>query len=669
MHTLIAASILAICAALAAPDTVTLTNGEVRDGEIVVNDPTTGIVIRVKGKDGWKNEKIPANRIRSVTTANATDTRGESTDSKPRQDAPQAPAPKRGDVVDSWDELKAILKTKMPPTSTRPELIVVPLSGAIGAADSTELFDAITVEHVEMWLSLCKERKPAAILLSIDSPGGYVPEMERIIDLLLDAQANGKLRIVAWPKEAASAAAFICLACKELLARETTSIGGTVYWHTNEKGERVEERIGTGAVDQKMFSYDDARMRKIAQFTGRTRMIMDAMRWQERELWWKDGAGFADSKPSDPPRRNEKARDPADDLRVVELQTKLAQARSALDTAESALKVAGGEYYDTGSGSGKKGAGKGQSAGAGGSPGGGVGGSPPGDDAQTPPATGLLRRMRLTRDRDAAKVAYEQCEKALADAKQASNAADPADASGRSGRRGRSNPSSSGANGASAPTSQPANPGTSSATNSMDAGWLCLDDRTRVLCLTGRELAQTQLSPGIAPDVDAAKALLQLPPETTILDLSDVVDQSRDELKKLADKVHEIRAANSKAMEPFVNKLKSLRRKIVIASNDVDVSVDNWSRSKNGMEGYVKLDKAKLQQASTACRGAVPAYPKDGLPVPQNCQTRIKDSLANIRALLDSVVSNITSNYPGKAGADLDQALELLDKLLDSDCL
>jgi len=170
-----------------------------------------------------------------------------------------------------------------PPKAT--EVVVLQLRGQYsdGGIDGTQ----ISPMAMKLMLDICLQRKPAAVVLDIDSPGGLASAMENIIDQVLKAQAESGLRVVAWPRDAHSAAALTCMSCREIVVRPLSRIGAA----TLVRGEDAAPGPET-AMDHKLESSRQARRRQIAQTTGRDIKILDAMQYPERELWYRSGDGF-----------------------------------------------------------------------------------------------------------------------------------------------------------------------------------------------------------------------------------------------------------------------------------------------------------------------------------------------------------------------------------------
>jgi len=177
-----------------------------------------------------------------------------------------------------------------PPTAGG-ELVVIPVKGPFDYFPNSES----PVVHPAIFDSMIRvatERDPAAIVLDIDSPGGYVWVMNSVIDRLLESQQERGVRVVAWPRAALSAAALATMSCKEIVVRPTCILGAA----TTLVGEDAAPDEQT-ALDQKFASVDDARRRMIAALTDRSILLQDAMQNPEARLWHHDQYGFTAESP------------------------------------------------------------------------------------------------------------------------------------------------------------------------------------------------------------------------------------------------------------------------------------------------------------------------------------------------------------------------------------
>jgi hypothetical protein len=124
-----------------------------------------------------------------------------------------------------------------------------------------------------------------------------VSVMDNVIEQTVVLQVEKKIRVIAWPKKAGSAASILCLACKEIVVHPLTRMGAAtmIYGGEFKHGERVEGP--KNALDQKMESWSDASKRQILELTGRDAMIQEAMQFPEKQLWYSKTSGFSNTIP------------------------------------------------------------------------------------------------------------------------------------------------------------------------------------------------------------------------------------------------------------------------------------------------------------------------------------------------------------------------------------
>jgi len=104
-----------------------------------------------------------------------------------------------------------------------PTYYVIPLTGEVGRT--------VCARVLEASLADAAKRKPTAVVLAVDSPGGSVQEMSKICELL--RSYKDKLRIVVLVKKALSAAAILSLNAEEIYVRPAGIIGAaTAYKRT-----------------------------------------------------------------------------------------------------------------------------------------------------------------------------------------------------------------------------------------------------------------------------------------------------------------------------------------------------------------------------------------------------------------------------------------------------
>lgn len=183
------------------------------------------------------------------------------------------------------DTVKSALPTRV---IGKEEVLILRLRGPFefGSIDGS----CISPYAVQLMLAICKERKPTAVVLDINSPGGLYVAMEEIVGEILAAQEEHKLRVAAWPSDAHSAAAIACLACREIYVRPLSRMGAA----TKVLGENAAPSPET-AMDHKRESSRQARRRQIVEVTGRDIRILDAMEYPEKELWYRADVGFSET--------------------------------------------------------------------------------------------------------------------------------------------------------------------------------------------------------------------------------------------------------------------------------------------------------------------------------------------------------------------------------------
>ncbi|NNF43180.1 MAG: hypothetical protein HKN62_09025 [Phycisphaerales bacterium] len=177
--------------------------------------------------------------------------------------------------------------TPKPKPRNAPHIAVIPLHGQVGGLVDGELrgtFDAGVIEH-------CFEQALAAgatvAVLDVHSPGGLVTEMEAISETII--AWHDRMRIVAFPDEAFSAAAVISMCCREIVIRPRGLIGAAVIIKRGPGG--------TSALTAKMASPHYARQRQYMEASGHAYEILQAMTIQTAELWWSPDTGCRELPP------------------------------------------------------------------------------------------------------------------------------------------------------------------------------------------------------------------------------------------------------------------------------------------------------------------------------------------------------------------------------------
>jgi ATP-dependent protease ClpP protease subunit len=135
----------------------------------------------------------------------------------------------------------------------------IPIEGEIGTAVKAE------------WLAKALEQaaafKPDYLILYIDSGGGSVTEMEKIVDLL---KKKKDLKLIAHVKKAASAAAIIAMACPTIILATDGSIGAAVPFTIGPKGTPQD-------VEAKWFSFIESGACAAADAAGHSPLLVRGM--------------------------------------------------------------------------------------------------------------------------------------------------------------------------------------------------------------------------------------------------------------------------------------------------------------------------------------------------------------------------------------------------------
>lgn len=252
-------------------DIVVLTDGRQYRGEIV--EETSGyIVFRHELAGLWTNSKFTRRQIESLHPEEGD-----------QSDLAEAAAESEAETSPSHE----------PEVSNLPKVAVIPLHGAVGSAGEEPIRNTFDASVLRECLDEAIKMNVEAVILDIKSPGGLVAEMEAICETILNY--NSSLRIVAFPREAYSAAAIITLCCKEMVVHPDARIGAAVIIQTSEQG--------VSAVDAKFASPHHAKQKQYMIRSGRPYELVAAMTIQEAELWWSPTLGFANAPPQETERK------------------------------------------------------------------------------------------------------------------------------------------------------------------------------------------------------------------------------------------------------------------------------------------------------------------------------------------------------------------------------
>jgi hypothetical protein len=286
-------------------DTVWNKQGDAVEGEVLQDEPGKPLVFRCWHKGEWKNFNIERDVIKKYTVvpgdqADGVGLAGRAGDgggppttkqeqAEPEASLPAARPPKKG--LHRCDELRPILEAAIPPNKADArEVVVLHLNGPFDAANLFWVGRSISAGVFNVLMDFATERKPAAIVLKIDSGGGRLDQMELIIERLLESQDQpSSQRVIAWVNMGGSAAALTSLACKEIVMMPQGRLGAAT--RTFVDGEAVGPPETAG--EQKVEAMREARRRQIASLTGRSIAIQDAMEKPEHQFWYHPLQGFS----------------------------------------------------------------------------------------------------------------------------------------------------------------------------------------------------------------------------------------------------------------------------------------------------------------------------------------------------------------------------------------
>jgi ATP-dependent protease ClpP protease subunit len=152
-----------------------------------------------------------------------------------------------------------------------PGFFVIPVKGTFGTD--------VTGELLEKCLTMAKYRKPAAVILEVNSPGGSVRELQRLIKVL---EKFKDMRIVAYVEKAHSAAAILSMACKEIVMGPKATIGGAKVFQLDVFGI-------PSNIEEKFASILRAEFRSAVKRAGHNHLFLKAMMDERTVLSLKTG--------------------------------------------------------------------------------------------------------------------------------------------------------------------------------------------------------------------------------------------------------------------------------------------------------------------------------------------------------------------------------------------
>jgi len=159
-----------------------------------------------------------------------------------------------------WDVPAEPAAPAMAARAAGPTYYVIPLHGEVGVTVLASALDKSLADAVE--------RKPTAVILDIDSPGGLVEEAKKIMEVI--HRYNKQVRIIALANQDLSAAAILSLSCKEIYVKATGTIGAAVAF--NPANLNLPPKL-----EEKMLSAWRAVARNSAEEGGHEPLLAEAM--------------------------------------------------------------------------------------------------------------------------------------------------------------------------------------------------------------------------------------------------------------------------------------------------------------------------------------------------------------------------------------------------------
>ena len=171
-------------------------------------------------------------------------------------------------------------------------IAVLPAVGSIGAIPGDAAETCVTAAGVEAALDAARDAGAQRAVLLIDSPGGRIDEMVKIIAVL---QRDGQLPVTAYVRQGISAAAIIALACDELVVAPGATLGAAVPLQIGPDGTPRN-------IEAKYRSAYLALVRQAARGAGRPAAVLLAMADERTVLYQvndSDGTLRLSDRPAD----------------------------------------------------------------------------------------------------------------------------------------------------------------------------------------------------------------------------------------------------------------------------------------------------------------------------------------------------------------------------------
>jgi ATP-dependent protease ClpP protease subunit len=240
-------------AAVCRADTLTTTDGRKLEGTLVRQDESA-VVFDVSRAGAETRITLDPREVLKITKGPI---------EQPRSPAPRPTAKPATKPVAVSTAAAADAPPTPPPIEkySGPTYYMIPLRGEVGAT--------FTASVLEQALADASQRSPTVVVLEIDSPGGSIAEVSRMMEVI--NQYKKKMRIVVFARRAISAAAITALAVDDIYMRRTAIIGAATAFKLNAETGMPED------ISEKMASVWRATARSSAEIGRHPTAIADAM--------------------------------------------------------------------------------------------------------------------------------------------------------------------------------------------------------------------------------------------------------------------------------------------------------------------------------------------------------------------------------------------------------
>ncbi len=167
-----------------------------------------------------------------------------------------------------YDQAKEEKANPVAPKYDGPTYMVIPVIGSIGKGLEVNL------SIFDRSLARVRVEKPTVLILDIDSPGGEVDELFSILEAIGELE---DIRLVAYVRKAGSAAAYLTMACPEIIMAPNGVIGAAVIFI--QSPNRNPQNISA-----KFESFRRAQLRSVAQKAGHNPLFIEGMMRMDIQL-------------------------------------------------------------------------------------------------------------------------------------------------------------------------------------------------------------------------------------------------------------------------------------------------------------------------------------------------------------------------------------------------